>query len=70
MKTVVLSYNFKTEKTLHSPFEGDGCIEEAQSFLESIKDDYPAPDWVHTIVADKAAKDVRVQRLLRGDEHA
>ena len=83
MKAVLITFNWKTNESIATPF-GVGTVEgsnrddpvyDAECILQSIRSDFPEPDWTHTIIADdeaskKARNRITAQMLGIPEEEA
>ncbi len=59
-RAVVITFNWETEQTLHTMFEGDGAALQAERFLigERERNDFSPPDWVWVQVRNPVASEV------------
>lgn len=57
MKVVVISFNWETEETLHTLFEGKECNEKANNWIHKdsfLWKDFPKSEgWTHFLHRDK-----------------
>lgn len=58
-QAVAVSYNWKTQEILFTPFDGDGCVEDASNWVNKgsfLWIDFPeSKGWVHFYHANKEA---------------
>jgi hypothetical protein len=68
-RAVAISYNWITERTMHTPFEGDDAAELAESWVDTesfVWRDFPASEgWVHFCHWNDEAQAARADYLLR-----
>ena len=64
-RTVVIFYNWETEETLHTAFEGDGCALKAEAFMRSIEKDFPeSKGWAHIVHWNDEAGEERGRQFV------